>query len=366
MNMTFIRILFLLLCVMFASICAAAISTEMALPSILVIGTASGLAFGLLLIGIEVLLKNCNLRTFNTALIGLFLGLLMGQAILLLLNSVFTPLFWMQNPEIYTILKVVIFLPSMYIGMILTFRSSDYLIASLPFLKVNASENRKKDLLIDISVLIDSRIVDLASCGLLDHLLIIPRFVIKELQAILEMGDENAKNRARRGLDTLKKLESLPTLNLRFIDNDFPNVKDHLARLIKIAQSLDADILTADPTHHQQSPFDEVRFINIHIVSHALKPISKAGEFINIKIQRTGKEARQGIGYLEDGTMVVVNGGAEFIGETIKAQVLSVKLTASGRMVFCNSTEEGLISEQESAQTIADLDNNHKSLYAMQ
>jgi uncharacterized protein YacL len=96
-----------------------------------------------------------------------------------------------------------------------------------------------------------------------------------------------------------------------------------------------------------------------------LKPITQTGEFINIKIQRYGKEPRQGVGYLDDGTMVVINGGAEFIGETIKAQVLSVKHTSSGRMIFCNAAEEGVFSEHQIAQTVADMETSHKNYFAL-
>ncbi len=121
------------------------------------------------------------------------------------------------------------------------------------------------------------------------------------------------------------ELESLPALDLRYVDTDFPDVKDPMTKLIRLARFLDANIITSDMNRIQQSFHEGVSIINIHMLSNALKPITQTGEHINIKIQRYGKEPRQGVGYLEDGTMVVVNGGAEYIGETIKAQVLSVE-----------------------------------------
>lgn len=196
-------------------------------------------------------------------------------------------------------------------------------------------------MIIDISILSDARIIDLASSGILDHHLIIPRFIIKDIYAQSEAGDEQAKNKARRALEVLKKLESTIGLDLRYNDTDFPEVKDQTTKMIRLARLLDANILTADISRIQSATIEGVRVINIHALSNALKPLMEAGEMIKIKIQRYGKEPRQGVGYLEDGTMVVVNGGGEFIGELIDAQVLSVKHTTSGRMIFCNAMEEG-------------------------
>lgn len=218
----------------------------------------------------------------------------------------------------------------------------------IPFVEFKQSTLKKKDILVDISVLTDPRIIDLASSGMLDHHLIIPRFSVKELQGQLENPDESIKTRARRCLDVIKKLENIPSLDLRYVDTDFPDIKDQMTKLVRLARFLDTNIITSDINRIQQSSIEGVRIINIHMLSHALKPITQAGEVLNIKIQRYGKEARQGVGYLDDGTMVVVNGGAEFIGETIKAHVLSVKHTSSGRMIFCNAAEEGsLLSEDD-------------------
>ncbi len=139
-----------------------------------------------------------------------------------------------------------------------------------------------------------------------------------------------------------------------------------MTKLLHLARLLDASIITADLNKIQQSSAEGVRIINIHGLSNALKPITQNGELLNIKIQRYGKEPRQGVGYLDDGTMVVVNGGAEYIGDTIKAQVLSVKHTSSGRMIFCNTTEEQLASLQEmSLQTSDELDNSSKNYYSL-
>ena len=157
------------------------------------------------------------------------------------------------------------------------------------------------------------------------------------------MGDDQTKIKAKRCIETLKKLEDIPTLELRYNDTDFPEIKDQTSKLFRLARLLDANILTADISRVQSASIEGIKIINLHTLSNALKPLMQAGEQIKIKIQRYGKEPRQGVGYLEDGTMVVVNGGGDFIGETIDAQVLSVKHTSSGRMIFCNAfDQEGL------------------------
>ena len=232
---------------------------------------------------------------------------------------------------------------------------------SIPFIEFKQSTLKKKDILIDISVLTDPRIIDLASSGMLDHHLILPRFVVKELQLQLENPDEAVKTKARRCLDVIKKLENLPSLDMRYVDTDFPEIKDIMSKLVRAARFLDTNIITSDINRIQQSTIEGVLIINIHMLSHALKPITQAGEVLNIKIQRYGKEARQGVGYLDDGTMVVVNGGAEFIGETIKAHVLSVKHTTSGRMIFCNASDEGSLLGDHDDYLAEDLETPQKN-----
>ncbi|MCB1115444.1 MAG: TRAM domain-containing protein, partial [Chlamydiia bacterium] len=191
------------------------------------------------------------------------------------------------------------------------------------------------------TVISESRIIGEESRGVLDQHLVIPRFIIKELYGQTEMGDEATKSRARRCLEVIKKMEGLDKLGLRFNDTDFPEVKDITSKFIRLARLIDANILTADISRVQMASIEGVQIINLHSLSNALKPLMETGEMIKIKVQRYGKEPRQGVGYLDDGTMVVINGGGNFIGDVIDAQVLSVKHTSSGRMIFCNALEDG-------------------------
>jgi uncharacterized protein YacL len=295
---------------------------------------------GLIMISLDFILKRFNLRALNTAVLGLFFGYLMAQAILFSLSGMMG---WESNQPELMPLRFFVYLTCAYVGMMMTVQAAEEIRLSIPFIEFKHMSHKKKDILVDLSILSDPRIIDLASTGLLDHHLIIPRFAVKELYAQSESGDDMTKARARRSLEMIKKLEALPSLDFRYVDTDFPEVQDSMAKLIRLARFTDTHIITSDINRIQQASIEGVRIINIHMLSNALKPITQAGESINIKIQRYGKEARQGVGYLEDGTMVVVNGGAEFIGETIKAYVLSVKHTSSGRMIFCNAAEEGTV-----------------------
>jgi uncharacterized protein YacL len=305
-------------------------------------GIILGSLFGCLLIGFDTLFKKFNLRSFNIAIIGIFIGYLMGEALLLVFKAIvdISSISIHASPQILEIIKIALFLFGTYLGTIMTLKASDEFYVSIPFVKFAPTSQKKKDLLIDSSALADARLIDLVATGLFDHQLILPRFLIKELYAQSEIGDELAKLKAKKSLELIKKLESLEALNLRFNDTDFPEVKDPQGKLIRLARLLDANILSADISRIQMSSLEGIKVINMHSLSSALKPLTQTGEYIKIKIQRYGKEPRQGIGYLEEGTMVVVNGGGKYIGETIDAQVLSVKHTSSGRMIFCNACDE--------------------------
>ncbi len=340
-SLAFLRVFFMILSIFFMTIFMITVSEGSKVVNGL-LGAGLGIVFTLALYGFDTLFRRFNLRSFNVAVLGLFFGYLMGQALVLIFDAVLTltSLGAVLSLPLLEMTKISFFLFGLYLGSVMTMRASDELHVSIPFVKLAPLTHKKKDLVVDISALADARIIDVAATGLFDNQLIIPRFVIKELYANAEIGDEMSKAKARRALEVVKKLEGVPSLDLRFNDTDFPEVREITGKLIRLARLLDANIITADISRVQISGMEGVRIINIHTLSNALKPLMQTGECIKIKIQRYGKEPRQGVGYLEDGTMVVVNGGGDFIGDMIDAQVLSVKHTSSGRMIFCNAFDE--------------------------
>jgi len=322
------------------------------------VGLLGGVILSTLLMGSDFLLKRFNLRSFNMVTLGLFFGYLMGEGILFMLQAII-------NQEASMPLRFFVYLICTYVSLVLTARSAEEMHLSIPFVEFKQTSYKKKDILADLSILTDPRIIDLASSGLLDYRLIIPRFALKELYLQAESSDEGLKFKAKRCLEVVKKLESLPSLDLRYVETDFPEIKDPMMKLTRLARFMDTHLITSDMNRIQQSSIEGVRIINIHMLSNALKPITQAGESIHIEIQRYGKEAGQGVGYLDDGTMVVVNGGAEFFRQTIKAYVLSVKHTPSGRMIFCNAAKEGnLLTDQ--IYSTAELDADEKSLMTLE
>jgi uncharacterized protein YacL len=340
-SLVFMRVLFVILSVFFMTLFMVSGPSGF-MPGNAVTGVLIGALFGLVLIGFDIAFRRFNLRSFNIAIVGIFIGYLMGEALILVLGAILdiSRVSIILQPQTLEIIKVSLFLFGIYLGTIMTLRASDEFYVSIPFVKFSTTSEKKKDLIIDSSVLSDTRIIDVSVTGLFDHQLVLPRFVIKELYALAEIGDELSKIKAKRSLEVIKKLETIAGLEMRFNDTDFPEAKETQSKLVRLARLLDANLLTADISRVQMASIEGIRIINIHTLSNALKPLMQAGEFIKIKIQRYGKEPRQGVGYLDDGTMVVVNGGGNYIGETIDAKVLSVKHTTSGRMIFCNAMDE--------------------------
>lgn len=306
------------------------------------IGIGLGVLVSGLLISLEFLFKKYSLRAFYSVIIGLFTGYLLGLAVAHILQAFLTITQIDQNvqPQTIYIMKTSVFLLGTYLGAFLTLHFIDEVQVNLPFLKLSKTQTPRKDFLLDGTALSDTRIIDLATTGILDHAIIVPSFLIKELQSQAEIGEETIRLKAKRSLDTLKKLETLPTLYLRYDETQLSEGQDLFAKLLRLARMLDSNILSGDLSQAQLPFIEGIQVINLHTLSNALKPLMQAGESMRIKIQRFGKEPNQGVGYLEDGTMVVVNGGGDFIGETIEVQVLSVKHTSSGRMIFCNTMEE--------------------------
>lgn len=308
----------------------------------LIMGVGLGILVGSALIGFDLLFKRFNLRALNTATVGLFFGYLMGQALVLVFSALLkiSAASIHLSPQTLEITQIILFLFGLYLGSLMALRAADEFYVSVPFVKFNMQAHKKKDLLLDASILSDARIIDIAATGLFDHYLILPRFLVKDLYAQAEASDEAIRTKGKRALDVLRKLEAVPGLDLRYNETDFSDVKDQMTKTVRLARLVDANIITADISRIQMASIEGVKIINIHALSNALKPLMQAGEQMRIKIQRYGKEPRQGVGYLEDGTMVVVNGGGQYIGETIDMQVLSVKHTSSGRMIFCNALDE--------------------------
>lgn len=326
------------------------------------IGLTAGSLFGVLCIAIEAVFKRFQFEDFMLLLVGLVLGNFMGEAIWTILKPSFPYHANLILPE--AVSKAIVFLLSTYFSLITLYHAAAKFSIQSFLNKKDSYTTQSMDVLLDPSALIDPRVVDLAASGILDNQLVLPRFILKDFHYLAEHIDEQNKAKGRAALDIVKKLEAIPHLNMRYSEAEFPDSDDVRTKLSRLAGATSAKILTAEMTRSPQTP-EEIPMINMNFLSNALKPITQTGECLTIKIQRYGKEPRQGVGYLKDGTMVVVNGGAEFIGEEIKAYVLSVKHTASGRMIFCNAAEDDHLMSEIPAQALADLEIKHKNFFSI-
>lgn len=193
---------------------------------------------------------------------------------------------------------------------------------------------------LDTSVIIDGRIFDLCQTGFIEGTLIIPAFVLQELRHIADSSDNLKRNRGRRGLDILNKIQKeLKEVDVQVTEKDFPQIAEVDSKLLKLAQELNGKVITNDYNLNKVAEFQGVPVLNINELANAIKPVVLPGEEMRIQIVKDGKESGQGVAYLDDGTMIVVEGGRKFIGETKDVVVTSVLQTAAGRMIFAKQKE---------------------------
>jgi uncharacterized protein YacL len=193
---------------------------------------------------------------------------------------------------------------------------------------------KKSYKILDTSVIIDGRIADIAETGFLDGTVVTPQFVLRELQLVADSADPLKRNRGRRGLDILQRLQKVPSLQIQIVEDDFPTVREVDLKLIELAKVYEGKIITNDFNLNKVAQLQGVAVLNINELANALKPIVLPGEIMRVFILKEGKEYNQGVAYLDDGTMVVVDNARKMIGKTIDVSVTSVLQTTAGKMIF--------------------------------
>ena len=293
------------------------------------IGMVIGFGFGGLLIAVDEMLKGFSLRAFSS----ITFGLLLGTVVAILVDD--SGLFKYAEERIAWIIRLCLFLGFGYIGIILAMRSNkeDFSLI-IPFVRFSPQNKPDNLLLLDTSVIIDGRIADLIETRFLEGLVIVPRFVLREIQQIADSTDAIKRARGRRGLEMLNRIQRNNRVEVRIHDGDFPEEKEVDAKLIHLARNLNARLFTNDYNLAKVAELQKVDYINLHEVAKCLKVILLPGEILNLKIVREGKDRGQGVGYLPDGTMVVVNNGQPHIGQQVEAQVQTLLQTGAGIIVF--------------------------------
>ena len=194
--------------------------------------------------------------------------------------------------------------------------------------------------ILDTSVIIDGRIVDLCEAGFLEGTLIIPQFVLRELQQIADSPDPLKRNRGKRGFDVLQRVQRIPGTRVQVEDQDFPHIREVDRKLIELGKSLGGKVVTNDYNLNKVAELSGVPVLNVNELANALKPVVLPGEVVHVHVVKEGKEVGQGVAYLDDGTMVVIDHGKRYIGQPVTATVTSVLQTTAGRMIFARLKDE--------------------------
>jgi len=321
-----IRIFFLLLCI------AGGYAISEVQPGLMgsgLNGALIGFGFGGLLIGIDELLKGFSLRAFSSATFGLILGSLIAWMVDR------SDLFMYADDKLRWLIRLCLFLGFSYIGMVLALRSNkeDFTLI-IPYVRFTPQNAPPSLILLDTSAVIDGRIADLIDAKFVSGTIVVPRFVLKELQGIADSGDPIRRARGRRGLDTLGRMQQNPKVDVSLHEGDFPEESTVDAKLVRLAKVIGAKLFSTDSNLGKVAELQGVTFVNLHDVASAMKSVCIPGEKMQLRLVREGKDKGQAIGYLNDGTMVVVNQASSYVGRQIEVQVQSSLQTGAGVIVF--------------------------------
>lgn len=328
-----IRIFFLILC----SLAGYAVSqVDPELIGSPARGWIIGFGFGGLLIAIDEMLKGFSLRAFSAATFGLLLGTLIAWII------DHSGLFVFVDAPILWSIRLSLFVGFGYIGMVLAMRSNKEDISLIiPYVRFSPQNRSDEILLLDTSVIIDGRVADLLENQYLNGVVVVPNFVLRELQHIADSSDPARRARGRRGLDMLDRIERNKRIELKFHESDIPDEATVDSKLVRLAGALEARLVTNDFNLGKIAALQHVDCLNINDLAKALKPVILPGEIFELQIVREGKDRNQGVGFLDDGTMVVVNEAQRLIGRKVEVRVLNILQTGAGIMVFADTKSPG-------------------------
>jgi uncharacterized protein YacL len=293
-----------------------------------IFGTLGGIVLGGVIVLLEMMMHKVSVRGLSSAVFGLLLGLIMAK----LISDAFS--LFIENQEVISFARIIFTLVFCYLGFVLGLRGKDEFNIIIPYVRLRQEKEAQERVLLDTSIVIDGRIKDLYKSGFLEAKLIIPRFVLKELQQIADSTDPIKRQRGKRGLEILNSLQEELKAQLIIQEEDFPDLTEVDAKLVRLAKILDAKILTVDFNLNRIATLEGIKVLNINELANALKPVVFPGEVIEVKLIKPGKEYNQAVGYLDDGTMIVVEDALRFLGQQVKVVVTSVLQTPAGRMIF--------------------------------
>ncbi|MGZ4811609.1 MAG: PIN domain-containing protein [Terriglobales bacterium] len=305
-----------------------------------VLDAAVGAGIGLAIVLFEMRLRQISLKRLIGAAIGSVLGIFGAYLFSLVIRNSIRP------GATQSFLQLMVILLMAYVGLIVGANKGDLLnLSALGGIFGGEKQGKRSYKILDTSVIIDGRIADIAETGFLDGVLVIPQFVLRELQLVADSADSLKRNRGRRGLDILQRIQKIATLQVQIVEDDFPAVREVDMKLIELAKLMEGKIVTNDFNLNKVAQLQGVEVLNINELANSLKPIVLPGEGMRVFILKEGKEYNQGVAYLDDGTMVVVDNARKMIGKTVDIAVTSVLQTTAGKMIF------GKFDERAAART---------------
>ena len=330
LTVNLLRVLFVTFCGTIGGIAGSEMQQN-AIPGVVI-----GVVFGLLIVLADRLLKGFSLRAFSSATFGLLLGLFFAN--LLMASQVLR-----YQPEMTQwAVRLIVYCAFGYLGMMLAMRSNrDEFSLIIPYVRFARETTQHEPLVVDTNIIIDGRIADLCATGFLSRALIVPRFVLGELQMLADARDPVKRERGRRGLEILNQLQRSREVELTIHDTTGDADLPTDARLVRIAKLLQARLLTNDSALGQVARLQQVQALNLSDLARALRPVVVAGDELELSLIKEGRDAHQAVGYLPDGTMIVVNHARPFLGSTKTVVVSSALQTAAGRLIFAELKNNG-------------------------
>jgi uncharacterized protein YacL len=290
----------------------------------------AGALAAVLVLVFEMRVRALSLKRLLGAVAGIILGIFGALLFSLVLRNS------LPSGKVQSLIEIFVLLLLSYMGLVMGLSKGDLLnlgaLGSLFDQERSAARQQAK--ILDTSSIIDARIADMAETGFLEGPLLVPEFVLRELQMVADSQDNSKRQRGRRGLEVLQRMQANDQLNVQIVQTDFPNIREVDLKLIALAKELGGKIMTTDFNLNKVAHLHSVQVLNINDLANSLKPVVLPGEKINITILKEGKEYNQGVGYLDDGTMVVVDHARRMIGRSVEISVTSVLQTTSGKMIF--------------------------------
>lgn len=324
--------------VVFVGLCGAAgwlvCYTEREWDHYWLLATCIGLLLGLLMVLVDMMLKGFSLRGLSAITFGLAVGALISY----LVGT--SPLFDKGDEQVLFLARLALFITATYLCTVIALRGRDEFNLVIPYVRFVPHEVDVPLVVVDTSALVDGRIARLCETGFLGGALVIPRFVLRELQAVADSADPQKQARGRRGLEVLNELRRIKHLDIRIPESEVAKPGDVDAKLVFLAQSMRAKLLTTDYNLAKMAEFHGVTWLNLNQLSKAVRPELLLGETIEVDVVKPGKDEGQGVGFLEDGSMVVVQDGRNYVGKRVNVEIVSVLPSAGGKIVFARFPQE--------------------------